>query len=117
MPLSTPQSRRVSATGSNPSTLTNASFLLISEAEVRCDKDGIDFFLDCYRPNWIQETARAFAAVGAAEIAAALGAITLDTLPDDPLLDRANKLITSRSGYDYDAIRKVVEQRIAMRRP
>jgi hypothetical protein len=86
---------------------------LISEAEAHCDEDGIDSFLDRYRPNWIQETARAFAAVGAVEISAALGAITLDTLPDDPLLDRANELITSRSGYDYDAIRKVVEQRCA----
>jgi len=54
---------------------------LISEAEVRCDKDGIDSFLDRYRPNWIQETARAFAAVGAVEISAALGAITLDSCP------------------------------------
>ena len=47
---------------------------LISEAEVHCDKDGIDSFLDRYCPNWMQETARAFAAVGAVEIAAALGA-------------------------------------------
>jgi hypothetical protein len=65
----------------------------------------------------MKETALAFAVVGAAEIAAVLGAITLDTRPDDPLLDRANELITSRSGYDYNAIQKVVEQRIAMRRP
>ena len=68
---------------------------LISEAEVLCDKDGIDTFLDHYRPRWLADTAAAFAAVGATEIAAALGAITLDAQPDDPLLDRANELITS----------------------
>ena len=77
--------------------------------------EGIDAFLDRYRPLWIAETATAFAAIGATQIAAALGAITLDTSPDDPLLDRANELIQNRAGYDYEAIRRIVQRRLAGR--
>jgi hypothetical protein len=88
---------------------------LISEAEVLCDKDGIDSFLDRYRPHWMGETAVAFAQVGAAEIASGLGAITVQTARDDPLLDRINDLISSRAGYDHDAIRKVIAQRLTRR--
>jgi hypothetical protein len=88
---------------------------LISEAEVLCDIDGIDAFIDHYFPQWMEETAAAFAEVGAADIAAGLRAITADTARDDPLLDRVNELITRRAGYDYEAIRQVVEQRLAGR--
>lgn len=88
---------------------------LISEAEMMCDGDGIDSFLDRYRPLWMAETTTAFAAIGATQIAEALGAITLDTSPDDPLLDRANELISERAGYDYEAIRRVIEGRLAGR--
>jgi hypothetical protein len=88
---------------------------LISEVEVLCDMEGIDTFLDRYRPRWMAETATAFAAIGATQIAAALGAITLDTPPDDPLLDRANELIVNRAGYDYEAIRRAIEGRLAGR--
>ena len=86
---------------------------LISEAEGLCDMDGIDSFLDRYFRQWMEETAAAFAEVGAAEIAVALRAIDADTIRDDPLLDRANDLITSRTGYDYEAIRQAVERRLA----
>jgi len=86
---------------------------LISEAEVLCDMEGIDSFLDRYFPKWIEETAAAFAEVGAAEIAVGLRAITADTTRDHPLLDRVNDLITDRAGYDYETIRRAVEQRIA----
>jgi hypothetical protein len=89
---------------------------LISEAEVLCDMEGIDSFLDRYFPQWMEETASAFAEVGAAEIAVALRAIGADTIHDDPLLDRANDLITSRAGYDYETIRKAVERRHAVSR-
>ena len=88
---------------------------LISQAEVLCDMEGIDSFLDYYRPRWMPETAAAFAAIGATQIAAALGAITLDTPPDDPLLDRANEFIVNRAGYDYEAIRRVIEGRLTGR--
>jgi hypothetical protein len=87
---------------------------LISEAEVLCDMEGIDSFLNRYRLRWMTETVSAFAEVGAAEIAAALNAIALDTPPNDQLLDRASELITSRTGYDFAAMRRVVEQRIAI---
>jgi hypothetical protein len=88
---------------------------LISEAEILCDIDGIDNFLDQYFPQWKEETAAAFAEVGAAEIAMGLRAITADTMRDDPLLDRVNDLIRIRAGYDYETIRMAVEQRLAKR--
>jgi hypothetical protein len=88
---------------------------LISEAEVDCDMNGIDTFLNSYFPLWMAETADAFAAIGATEIAASLRAITRDTQRDDPLLDRANDLITERSGYDYEAIHREIERRLAKR--
>jgi hypothetical protein len=90
---------------------------LIAEAEVLCDKDGIDTFLNYYFPQWMEETAAAFAEVGAAEIAVALRAINADTTRDDPLLDRANQLVTDRAGYDYETIRQAVERRLAKRSP
>jgi hypothetical protein len=91
---------------------------LIAEAEVLCDMEGIDAFLNYYFPDWMEETAAAFAEVGAAEIAGALrGAIDADTMRDDRLLDRANELITGRAGYDYEAIRQAVERRLAKRSP
>jgi hypothetical protein len=91
---------------------------LIAEAEALCDMEGIDAFLNYYFPDWMEETAAAFAEVGAAEIAGALrGAIDADTIRDDRLLDRANELITGRAGYDYETIRQAVERRLAKRSP
>lgn len=43
---------------------------LVWEAEVMCDMDGIDAFLDRYDPEWIAETTISFERVGANEIAA-----------------------------------------------
>jgi hypothetical protein len=90
---------------------------LIAEAEALCDMEGVDAFLNYYFPQWMEETAAAFAEVGAAEIAIALRAINADTPRDDTLLDRANRLITDRVGYDYETIRLVVERRLAKRSP
>jgi hypothetical protein len=90
---------------------------LISEAEVFCDMEGIPAFLDRYFPKWMEETAAAFAGLGAAKIAAGLRAITADTIRVDRLLGHANELITSRAGYDYETIRSAVEQRLAKRSP
>jgi hypothetical protein len=91
---------------------------LIAEAEALCDMEGIDAFLNYYFPDWMEETAAAFAEVGAAEIAGALrGPIDADTIRDDRLLDRANELITGRAGYDYETIRQAVERRLAKRSP
>jgi hypothetical protein len=83
---------------------------LISEAEVRCDIDGIDSFLDHYAAV-LPEAAEAFDGIGATQIAQSLRSIhaALPQCPDD-LLDRANRLITSQSGYDYDAIARFVTQ-------
>jgi hypothetical protein len=98
---------------------------LVSEAEVYCDKDGIPSFLDRYFPQ-LEEAAAAFAAIGAAEIAAGLRTIAASTkqqdlqfldYDNDQLLSHVNKLITDRAGYDYETIRRAVERRLAMRSP
>jgi hypothetical protein len=64
---------------------------LISEAEVLCDMEGIDAFLGRYLPQWMEETAAAFAEVGASGIAVVLRAIAADKMRDDPLLGRVNE--------------------------
>jgi hypothetical protein len=88
---------------------------LISEAEVLCDMEGIDAFLDRYFPQWMEETAAAFAELAAAEIAVGLRGIAADKVRNDSVLGRVNELIASRAGYDYETIRKAVEQRLAKR--
>jgi hypothetical protein len=90
---------------------------LISEAEVYCDMEGIDAFLGRCFPQWMEETAAAFAEVGGAEIAMGLRAIAANTAGDDSLFGRVNELITSRAGYNYETIRKAVERRLATRSP
>lgn len=84
---------------------------LISEAEVDCDMNGIGTFLDRYFPVWQSDTAAAFEAIGAVDIAVGLRAINSETHRDDPLLAKLNELITSRADYDYKTIRRVVESR------
>ena len=83
---------------------------LISEAEVHCDMDGIDSFLDDYS-SVLPEAADAFEAVGATEIAQSLRSVHA-VLPERPdaVLNHADNLITSRTGYDYDAIARFVSQ-------
>ena len=81
---------------------------LISEAEVLSDMEGIDSFLDRYA-SLLPEAADAFTAVGATQIADSLRAIHAQ-LParSDELLDRANALVTTRTGYDYDSVSRLV---------
>ena len=81
---------------------------LISEAEVLCDMEGIDSFLDRYE-SLLPETADAFAEAGATQIADSLRAIHAQ-LPSrlDELLDRASALVTARTGYDYDSVARLV---------
>ncbi len=90
---------------------------LVSEAEVYCDMEGIDGFVDRYSPERMEEAAAAFAEIGAAEIAMGMRAIAADTTRDGQLLGRVNELISRRTGYDYDAIRKAIGQRLAKRSP
>jgi hypothetical protein len=82
---------------------------LISEAEVLCDMEGIDSFLDRYI-TLLPETVIAFAEVGATEIAESLQAIH-DELPTRRagLLNHANALVSARSGYDHDAVARLVK--------
>jgi len=82
---------------------------MISEAEVCCDKDGIDSLLDRYGDHSMVRFAEAFLAVGAAEIARALSKIPSCSVGErETLLTRANDLITSRAGYSYESIRAFV---------
>lgn len=84
---------------------------LISEAEVSCDMEGIDTLLDHIEEKKLFGVGEAFAAIGATEIARGLKKIEA-ALPfrDEEALTHANDLITSRSGYSYDAIKHYVEK-------
>ena len=85
---------------------------LIALAEADCDINGIDTFLDRYAADWIAEAADAFETVGASEIANEMRIAPLDALfTGDPRLTRLNDLISDRVGYNYDAIKRVVEER------
>jgi hypothetical protein len=87
---------------------------LISELEVCCDMDGIDSFLDRYGAFELRAVADMLRDCGAAPLADALARIA-DALPhpDEALLNTANDLVTSRAGYDYDALARVVADRLA----
>ncbi len=82
---------------------------LIAEAEVHCDMDGIDSFLSLYPSPLLIEAATVFQSVGAIDISAALLAIhsASPEMPDQ-LLNNANDLICSRSGYNYESIVRFV---------
>jgi hypothetical protein len=82
---------------------------LISEAEVSCDMDGIDSFVDSHEPAVLLEASEAFSAVGASAIVAGLKDIAqASPSADEGLLDRVNKLIRNRSGYNTDSIERYV---------
>ncbi len=82
---------------------------LISQAEVLCDMEGIDTFLDIYEPEWIAETASAFEYVGAMQIALAFRELTTQTSNREATLDRLNTMITNRTGYNYDSIANAIQ--------
>ena len=86
---------------------------LISEAEVYCDKDGIDSFLDRYGTSGIKELAVAFREVGALSITEALFGIVSHESAHEAFLARANVLITGRAGYDYNNIERMVASRLS----
>jgi len=83
---------------------------LVSEAEVYCDMEGIDSFIDKYGTDGVLQCAEAFRIIGASEIADGLSLIC-SSLMDVPevLLSDVNSLITERAGYDYEAIRRVAK--------
>jgi hypothetical protein len=66
---------------------------LISEAEVDCDKDGIDSFVDRYGARGLTDLGCAYESIGAAELAAVARRIA-NSIPsaNDVDLDRMNEL-------------------------
>jgi len=82
----------------------------ISEAEVYCDKDGIDGLIHRYGAPAMRTFAEAFAAVDATEIASALFALTKDGPIPEALLARADTLITGRRGYTYEDLQALVRR-------
>lgn len=81
----------------------------IAEAEVYCNKDGVDALIDRYGKAGMALFSKAFLAVGASEIAARLQAIAdADGTPDEEQLSDANRLITDLRGYSYEAIEAFV---------
>ena len=84
---------------------------LIAEAEVICDMEGIDSFVDRYGGSGVAELASAYSAIGADGIASVLReiAISMPELPD-VLLSNANDQITSRQGYAYEHIVRAVQK-------
>jgi hypothetical protein len=89
---------------------------LIADAEACCDIDGLDALLDRYSPDDLADCAAAFAEVGAADIAAALGQI-ISTLPNRNqwALGTAECLIKARAGYDCATLRAAVCRRLKKR--
>jgi len=83
----------------------------VSEAEVTCDIDGIDNLIHRYGADSLPLFGRAYAEIGAAEIAEALRELATSPM-SEPLLSRANSLISNRTGYDYGTIRTYVAARI-----
>ena len=79
---------------------------LVSEAEVLCDMEGIDTLLDRIESKELSGVSDAIDAIGASEIAVCLRKIE-ESLPirNDEALRHANDLITSRTGYSYEAIK------------
>lgn len=85
---------------------------LILEAEVLCDMEGIDSFLDSYSGSLL-EVADAFAEVGASQIAESLRSIHAHLpIRSDELLNLANSLVTARTGYDYDSILRLASRKV-----
>jgi hypothetical protein len=82
---------------------------LISEAEVYCDKDGIDSLIHRYGADFMRHFSNAFLEVGASETSSALIAIADAAQPiQEDILERANRLITERRGYTYESIEAFV---------
>jgi hypothetical protein len=100
--------KRGAESGIDSLSVSERKVWLISEAEVLCDMEGIDSFLDRYE-SLLPEAADAFAEAGATQIADSLRAIHTH-LPSrsDELLARANALVTARAGYDYDSFARLV---------
>jgi hypothetical protein len=77
----------------------------VSEAEMYCDKDGIDALIHRYGKEGMLLFSKTFGAVGANEIAAELQAIAKTAgIPGETLLSSVNRRITTREGHSYEEL-------------
>jgi len=83
----------------------------VSEAEVICDMEGIDSLIDRYGAECLPLFERAYAFIGASEIANALKQLALSPTSEE-FLEQANSLITERRGYGYANIHAYVAAHI-----
>jgi hypothetical protein len=101
-------------------TLDNLSrwIFLVSEAELLCDMEGVDSFVDRYGGLVLLELADAYRNLGAQALAEASRAVA-DALPirTKSDLDHLNRLVCDRAGYDFKAIRAEVSRQLATRCP
>jgi hypothetical protein len=80
---------------------------IVSEAEVCCDKDGVDSIVRPHRVPGLEQLAHAYRTIGADVLASACGAVlSAMPSPSDALLDRLNNMVCERLGYDYDSLRR-----------
>lgn len=82
----------------------------ISEAEVYCDKDGIEGLIHRYGLPAMRTFAEAFEAVGATDIANALLSLAGGGSIFEGSLALANRLIADRHGYTYESLQALVRR-------
>ena len=94
--------------GLGPLTGVQKLVFAISEAEVYCDKDGIEGLIHRYGAPAMLTFSEAFESVGATEIAAVLLSLANDGPKPEAVLTHANTLITGRQGYAYEKLQALV---------
>lgn len=79
---------------------------LISEAEVYCDMEGIDSFVDHYKEDGIKELIEGYRKIGANELSETFSnLINAEAHEKGEILDELNEMITSRKGYNSGSIK------------
>ncbi|TLX73739.1 hypothetical protein E9993_14875 [Labilibacter sediminis] len=86
---------------------------LISEAEVYCDMEGIDSFIDNYNNENLLELVEGYKKIGALELSKGfINLINSQKEEKDAILEQLNDMITSRQGYNYDSIKEWLSSEI-----
>jgi len=86
---------------------------IIAEAEISCDMDGIDSFIEKYNKKGVLEASVAYSLIGAIDIAKGLKEIAKALPnPSETVLERTNSFITERYNYSYESIKNYVAKNI-----